>query len=241
MKQLFLGLWAWIVISFISFFFLWNVFFEWWESDNNPGWQTNHSTEEDIEEGIELDVDIVWEEKEIVTEQKVAIKYIESKQDTLIDTKEMNDFMENSPYGFAITLFAVKHKNIDLWNSYWNSLYDSMEEKPFEKDLYNQKITESFEQISKDTLTMEEYIPYLLDGAIYFSKESLENKKNVCKESFTQLEGESAPSDGVEYCISLSYVFEAIRKDDVSFCSQISYIPEDTALVENCELLFDKN
>jgi hypothetical protein len=124
-----------------------------------------------------------------------------------------------------------------LWTSYWLSLFDSLEQKPFARDIFEDKISLAFSSIISDTLDMNEYEEYLLDGAVYFSSENLINKPSACKSSFNDLNTEF-PSDGEKYCNSLSYVYEAIRTNDVSFCSQITFIPEDTDLVENCEALF---
>ncbi len=233
MKQLFLGAFIWVIVS--SAIFLLFGFF----TSSETIMQDTEIVNEQINNNKEANI---WENNTVVVEDnseehKIAVNYIENNMNVLLD--DIDTFMQDSPYPFAAALYAIKHKKVDLWNTYWLSLYESLDEIAIEKEVYVSKLEEAFQDIQTDSLNKDDYLPYLLDGAIYFSNETLDSKKELCTNAFLDMEGDSVPNDAIEYCQSISYVFEAMREDDVSLCSQISYIPEDTALIENCKSLFE--
>lgn len=240
MKQLFWGIVIGVLLSLVWVFVFFNVF-SLKEGENTPnGWPENHWNKDGQE--ISQNQSNQDEEQVLIPEENtISMEYVKNHQEILLEESSMDDFKEQSSYKFSVILYALRFNNIDIWNSYWMSLYNSLEDKPFEKEIYSVKIEEAFYKIQENILDMEEYLPYLLDGAIYFSSESLENKQTICEQKFSEIEWDGAPSDGIEYCKSLSYVYEAIRMNDVSYCSQIPYEPQDTALIQNCTSLFELN
>lgn len=232
MKQLFLGIAVGIWVSIISIFLLKDVFL------THYNWELVNEYDNIPKQVVTVESPDLKAEFIIPEEHIVAIKYVENHVDELIsDANAIKDFRGNTPFEFSIPLYAIKNENAELWEKYWLFLYDTLEEAPFARDEYAQKLSESFQKIITNSLEEDMYIEYLLDGAVYFSNKDISEKEKSCENVF-KIEGEKAPNDGVQYCTSLSYVYEAIRKNDISYCSKISYIPEDTALLKNCEALF---
>jgi len=100
----------------------------------------------------------------------------------------MEDFLKFSSYPYAASLFALKNSNLALWEAYWLSVYDAAIEQTIEREVFQEKITEAFTEISQNTLDMEGYLPYLLDGAIYLSNQDLTTKEQSCSDIFSRIE-----------------------------------------------------
>ena len=232
MKQLFLGIAVGIWVSIISIFLLKDTFLA------HYNWELVNEYDNKPEQVVTVESPDLKAEFIIPEEHTVAVDYIDNNlKEVSSDEEKMESFKQNTPFKFWAILYSIKNKDRELWNMYWTELYNSVENNPFDRDIYFSKIDEAFDKILEDSLAVDEYKDYLLDGAVYLSNHSLEEKEEICENAFHEAWAD-VPDDGVEYCTSLSYVFEAIRKDDASYCSKISYIPEDTALLKNCEALF---
>jgi hypothetical protein len=133
---------------------------------------------------------IFWEDHSIAT------KYIHDNLTKISDSSaSMRLFIQGSPYSFAAALYAVKNNNIQLWREYWLSLYDLLETPPFDRVLYQEQINNSFQDIQNNSLRTSDYKEYLLDGAVYFSLDSLDDKlSSLCVDAFHE-EGGDIPED----------------------------------------------
>lgn len=236
MKQILSGVVVWIILGVWGFFIFSNMFIE-----DDVVSIVNESSGIPIENTSN---DLITTQEpvpspEVPEKHTVPMEFLTNNTWSLTDEDFIEDFQNTSPYEFALVLYAIKNNIPDMWMNYWMSLYNSTQDPPFERSEYATNIETSFDAILNNNLDKDTYYKYLLDGAIYFSSEVLENKIEMCKNSILPSDGDDVmPDDVTEYCISLSYIHEAIRENDVSYCSQISYEPQDTELVKNCELLF---
>lgn len=232
MKQLFIGVTIGVFIWWAVVFFTTDLF-------TNETSYTSQFIDASVKNSEFTNTNSSSLEPEISEEHRVSVRYIENNLDDILSSSwGIAEFFLGSPFPSWAALSAIKNKNEKLWISYWMSLYDWLDTKPSEREEFKAKISLAYEYILDDSLIAEENIPYLLDGAIYFSENTINEKRDMCERLFPTA-WSVVPDDGVKYCVSMSYMYEAIKTDDVSFCTKISYIPKNTALIENCEALLN--
>lgn len=175
--------------------------------------------------GSTVSEQVAWED---------TIEYLHKNASSFLeDPKNIDDFASKTSFRESFLLYSVKAKQKSIWEKYWMWIYDSSENMPHSREKYKQKIWKAFDDIIEDNLSQNEYIPFLLDGAIFFSNQTLNSKIEACEREFSQMSWD-IKSEGISYCKSMSYIYEAIRKNDRKYCEMITEDPGNVNLQKNC-------